>query len=62
MAHTYAVTVRREGGWWMVDIPELDGLTQARSLGEGETMAREWIALTVDRPIEEIAVNVTVEQ
>ena len=58
----YKATVTREGKWWMVAIPELDGLTQARRLGEADLMAREWIAVTKDVPIEEIAVEVTVER
>ncbi|MDR2619719.1 MAG: hypothetical protein LBC29_01105 [Propionibacteriaceae bacterium] len=41
---TYAVNVYREDGWWMVAIPEIDGLTQARSLREAEHMARDYIA------------------
>ena len=59
---TYAATVTREGRWWMVAIPELDGLTQARRLAEAELMAREWIAVTLDTPLEDVAVTVTVER
>jgi predicted RNase H-like HicB family nuclease len=62
MTTTYDVTVSREGKWWMVDIPALDGLTQARRLAEAGQMAREWIALTTDSNIDDIAVNVTVER
>ncbi len=42
---TYRVNVTREGKWWMVAIPELDELTQARRIGEAETMARDLISL-----------------
>lgn len=28
--HTYEVEVNRDGRWYMIHIPELDGLTQAR--------------------------------
>lgn len=31
MTHTYNAEVTRDGKWWMVAIPELDGLTQAQS-------------------------------
>ncbi|BCB85176.1 HicB family toxin-antitoxin system [Phytohabitans suffuscus] len=62
MTTTYDVTVTREGKWWMVDIPALDGLTQARRLAEAGQMAREWIAVTTETPIDDIAVNVTVER
>lgn len=59
---TYRATVTREGKWWMVAIPEYDGLTQARRLGEVEQMAREWIAVTIDAPIEDVAVEVAVDR
>jgi len=58
---TYEVTATREGKWWMVAIPELDGLTQARRLAEVPEMAREYIAVTRNIPIEEVAVNVSYE-
>jgi hypothetical protein len=45
---TYRVVVARQGKWWMVHVPELDALTQARRLGEVESMARSLIALTLD--------------
>ncbi len=60
MSH-YKATVTREGKWWMVHIPELGGLTQARRLGEDELMAREWVAVTLDVPLEDVTVTVTVE-
>jgi hypothetical protein len=57
---TYDAIVTREGKWWMVAIPELDGLTQARRLAEAEDMAREYIAVTRDLPLDQVSVNVTV--
>jgi hypothetical protein len=59
---TYTVTVTREGRWWMVHIPELDGLTQARRLAEAELMSREWIAVTLGVPLNDVSVEVTVER
>jgi predicted RNase H-like HicB family nuclease len=56
----YEANVTREGRWWMVHIPELDGLTQARRLTEAELMAREYIAVTLDLKVEDVAVDVTV--
>lgn len=56
---TYEVTVKRDGRWWMVAIPELDGLTQARRLDEVEQMAREYIAVTTDVPLSRVAVEVS---
>jgi len=61
MTKTYGATVTREGRWWMVAIPEIDGLTQARRIDEAELMARELIAVSLGVALEEIAVTVTVE-
>jgi hypothetical protein len=41
---TYQATVTREDGWWMVHVPAIDGLTQARRLADAPTMARELVA------------------
>lgn len=56
---TYEVTVAREGRWWMVEIPEVDGLTQARRLDEVEQVAREYVAVTADLPLSQVAVEVS---
>lgn len=45
---TFEVKVYRDGKWWMIEIPEIDGLTQARRLGEVEEMARSFIAVDQD--------------
>ena len=42
----FDIHVTRDGGWWMVHIPALDGLTQARFPGEIEDMARDYIAVS----------------
>ena len=57
----YDVSVTRDGKWWMVAIPALGGLTQARRFSEAADMAREYIAVTLDVPIETLEINVTVE-
>jgi hypothetical protein len=54
---TYEVKVTREGKWWMVAIPAIDGLTQARRLSEAELMAKEYIAVTLDVPVESVDVD-----
>jgi len=53
----YDATVTREGKWWMVAIPEIDGLTQARRLSEAEKMAREYVAVTLDLPLDSVAIR-----
>ena len=54
----YDVTVTREGKWWMVAIPDLDGLTQARRPTEIAEMARDYIALTLNVVPSEVGVRV----
>ena len=56
----YRVEVTREGKWWMVSVPELDGLTQARRLEDASAMAREYIAVTLDIPTSDVELNVAV--
>jgi hypothetical protein len=56
----YRVEVTRDGKWWMVAIPEIDGLTQARRLEEAPLMARDYIAISLEVPIEEVEVAVAV--
>lgn len=60
MSITYTAEVTREGRWWMVSVPEIDGLTQARRLSEAEGMARDLVAVTLDVPVEDVTVSVRV--
>ena len=57
-ANEYKIEVAREGKWWMIRIPEVDGLTQARRLSEVDYMARDYIALVTRTPIDRIRVHV----
>jgi len=41
---TYDITVTRDGRFWFIEIPALDGATQARNLAEVDEMARDYIA------------------
>ena len=56
--HEYKVEVVRDGRWWMIHVPEIDGLTQARRVDEIEGMARSLIAISTDKPLSEIGVHV----
>lgn len=47
---TYNVRFYKDGKWWMVEIPEIDGPTQARHLREADGIARDYIAATLDVP------------
>ncbi|WP_078309207.1 hypothetical protein [Mycobacterium sp. 96-892] len=55
---TYNIQVTRDGKWWMIHVPEIDQLTQARHEGEVEQMARELIASWLDTPMEDVAVQI----
>ncbi len=54
----YSVDVEREGRWWMISVPEIGGLTQARRIGEIEEMARSLIAVSTGTPVAEVSVRV----
>jgi DNA-directed RNA polymerase specialized sigma subunit len=55
--YEYKIEVVRDGRWWMVNIPEIDGVTQARRLAEAKTMAREYIALDQNIPFDDINIE-----
>lgn len=63
------MTVRRfhanaylEGKWWMVEVPELNGLTQARKLTEVTQMTRELISAQLDIPVDSFELEMTIER
>jgi hypothetical protein len=39
MAKTFTATARREGTWWIITVPELDAVTQARHVRDINEMA-----------------------
>lgn len=55
---TYEVTINREGKWWLVAIPKIDGITQARTVKEAHDMAKDYIAITLDVPADSFQVHV----
>jgi hypothetical protein len=54
----YDITVTRDGRWWMIAIPALDGLTQAEHFDEIDGMARSYIAVATDTLIDEVSVRI----
>lgn len=51
MTHrTFHITIKREGSWLIVDIPELRERTQARTALGARWMARDLIALRLEIP------------
>lgn len=55
---SFQAVVSREGKWWMVAIPAINGLTQARRVAEAELMAREYIAVALDLELDEVEVSI----
>ena len=55
---TYRATVAREPGWWIVTIPELNLVTQARRLRDVQRMATDVVAVWLD--LDPAAVSVQV--
>jgi len=55
---TYRAVAERSGDWWAISVPELPGVyTQAKTLGKGEVMAQEAIALMLDVPTRRVKVE-----
>lgn len=54
----YKVEVERDGRWWMIRVPELDQITQARRVNEIEDMARSLIAVSTDSRLTDIGVQI----
>lgn len=57
----YVARVRREGRWWIVEVPEIGEVTQARRIRDVTSAARELIAVTLDLPLESVDVAVDIE-
>ncbi len=61
--HTFQASAFQDGDFWMIEFSgegREEWLTQAESKAGITAAAREYIALQVDRPIDEIAVSVEV--
>jgi hypothetical protein len=54
---TYQVTAELDGRFWLVHVPAIDRFTQARNVGEIESMARELIELMTGDSNAETAVT-----
>jgi hypothetical protein len=55
----YEVKVLRDGRFWMVMVPEIEEVTQARNIREIPDMARELISLKTGEPTSDISINTT---
>jgi glutamate dehydrogenase/leucine dehydrogenase len=57
---TYRAVAEREDGWWLITVPELDIVTQARRVDQIEHMARDLIAVWLEVDYATVAVDVDV--
>lgn len=58
----FLVHVRRDERWWMVSVPQVGGLTQARRLADVVTMARELISVSLDVAPEDMEITLDIER
>lgn len=56
---SYDIEVTHDGRWYMIHVPAIGQLTQARHEGEIDQMARELIAVSTGTPINQIDVRRT---
>ena len=54
----YDVNVTRDGRWWMIEVPELDLLTQARRVDEITDQAVSLISAWLDVAPSEVEVRI----
>ena len=54
----FDISITRDGGWWMIEIPEINDRTRAVRRCEVELMARECIAAHTGIPLGYITVRV----
>jgi hypothetical protein len=54
---TYAVRVFREGDLWVIEVPELDAVSQSRTLAAAAEEARALVAVWLDVPADQVAVH-----
>lgn len=54
-------TAVREGKWWIITVPELDAVTQARNVREIDEMATGLVVALLDLEEDDVTVNVTIE-
>jgi DNA-directed RNA polymerase specialized sigma24 family protein len=55
----YLASAEREPGWWIIRVPELDLVTQARRIGDIQRMATDVVAAWLD--VDPCTVNVEIE-
>lgn len=62
MRPTYTAKTARDGRWWFIQVPELDGVfSQARRLDQVEHMTRDVVSLMLEVPPDSFDVVVDVD-
>lgn len=60
-ASPFHVLARREGRWWVVEIPALDIATQTRNLKDARAVATEAIGLYLDVDNSKVIVDLSIQ-
>lgn len=58
---TYTAQVERDGRYWLIRVPQIDRCTQARSLREVETMARDLVAVMTEAEPDSFELSVLID-
>lgn len=61
MTHTYKAYVSRDGWWWIISVPEVNGLTETHWKWAIRRNARDMIAVTEDVPSKSVDVELIFE-
>ena len=54
---TYEAHVTRDGNWWTISVPAVDGSTQAPTISDVTSRAKEHVAVTLDVPPSTVEVH-----
>lgn len=60
VSRVYVAVAERDGDWWLITVPELDIVTQARRLDQIDHQARDLIATWLDVDYATVEVDVDV--
>jgi hypothetical protein len=58
---TWAVNVQRDGKFWLIQVPGLEGGTQGRTLAEVDEMSRDFIAEMTDSAESSFDIDVNIQ-
>ncbi|MFP5022669.1 hypothetical protein [Pseudonocardia phyllosphaerae] len=58
---TYHANATRDGRYWLIHVPEVERYTQARTVDEIESMARDLVVILTEQDPVEVEVEVAIE-